>query len=141
MKTPQQLIRFVASTNTKALDTALLLFRIATALMAVHGWSKFANFYEGIDDWPDPLHVGVVTSKALTVFAELFCALLVAVGLFTRAALIPLIFCMIVIVFIIHAGDPFEDIEHGLLYLLAYIALFLTGPGKYSIDALMQRKA
>jgi putative oxidoreductase len=74
------------------------------------------------------LHVGVVASKALTVFAELFCAILIAAGLFTRAAMIPLIICMIVIVFVIHIGDPFEDREHGLLYLLSNISLFLTSP-------------
>ena len=127
--------RLLFSSKVMAIDAALLLFRLATALMAIHGWSKFAHFNEGIEEWPDPLHIGVVASKALTVFAELFCAILVALGLFTRAALIPLIICMIVIFFVIHVGDPFEDIEHGLLYLLAYIALFLTGPGRYSIDA------
>ncbi len=142
MNTPQNSgsrLRLLISSKVMALDAALLLFRLATALMALHGWSKFTDFYNEIEEWPDPLHVGVVTSKALTVFAELFCALLVAAGLFTRAALIPLIICMIVIVFVIHAGDPFEDREHGLLYLLSYIALFLSGPGKYSLDNLWKK--
>ena len=142
MNTPQNSgshLRLLISSKVMALDAALLLFRLATALMALHGWSKFSNFYTEIEEWPDPLHVGVVASKALTVFAELFCAILVAAGLFTRAALIPLIICMIVIVFVIHAGDPFEDREHGLLYLLSYIALFLSGPGKYSLDNLWKK--
>jgi len=136
---PGGLLRQLVSSNILALDAALLIFRLATALMALHGWSKFSDFYDGIEEWPDPLHVGPVASKALTVFAELFCALLVAAGLFTRAALIPLILCMIVIVFVIHAGDPFEDREHGLLYLLSYVALFLTGPGKYSVDRVLRK--
>jgi len=140
MKTPQRLFQFVASSNVVALDAALLLFRLAAALMALHGWSKYADFYTEIEEWPDPLHVGPVASKALTVFAELVCALMVGVGLFTRAALIPLIICMIMIVFVIHAGDPFEDREHGLLYLFLYVALFLTGPGKYSVDGLRNKK-
>jgi putative oxidoreductase len=81
--------------------------------------------------------VGPVASKGLTVFAELFCSIFVVVGLFTRFALIPLIICMVVIVFVVHSGDPFGDKESGLIYLLMYLTLFLTGPGKYSLDRMM----
>ena len=84
MNTPQNSgshLRLLISSKVMALDAALLLFRLATALMALHGWSKFSNFYTEIEEWPDPLHVGVVASKALTVFAELFCAMLVAARL------------------------------------------------------------
>lgn len=139
MKIPRRLIQFLLYSNTIALDAALLLFRLAAALMALHGWSKYADFYTEIEEWPDPLNVGPVASKALTVFAEFVCALMVGIGLLTRAALIPLIICMIVIVFVIHAGDPFEDREHGLLYLFLYVSLFLTGPGKYSVDGLIKK--
>jgi putative oxidoreductase len=83
--------------------------------------------------------VGVATSYALTVFAELFCTLFLVIGLFTRAALIPLIILMLVIVFDIHGDEPFADREHGLMYLLLYIALLFTGPGNYSLDRLIQK--
>jgi putative oxidoreductase len=46
---------------------------------------------------------------------------------------------MLVIIFVIHGEDPFADREHALLYLLSYIALFFTGPGKYSVDNLVQK--
>jgi len=49
--------------------------------------------------------------------------------------LLPLIFTMFTIVFIVHANDPFSKQELGLLYLLPYITIFFTGPGKYSVDA------
>lgn len=55
-------------------------------------------------------------------------------GLWTRAALIPLIINMSVIVFIAHAGDPFGRKEIGLFFLITFVVLFLTGPGKYSMD-------
>jgi putative oxidoreductase len=41
---------------------------------------------------------------------------------------------MLVAAFVAHAGDPFGKKEMALLYLLVYITLFITGPGKYSID-------
>ena len=127
------------SAKAWATDAGLFILRLSCALMALHGWDKFADFYDGIADWPDPFHVGTVVSKGLTVFAELFCTLFVALGLFTRYALIPLIVCMLVIVFVIHAGDPLGEREHGLLYLLGYLTLMLNGPGKYSLDWLIRK--
>jgi putative oxidoreductase len=67
------------------------------------------------------------------------CGVLVAAGLFTRLALIPLIVTMAVAVFIIHADDPFGDKEHALLFLVPYVALLFTGPGKWSLDALVRK--
>lgn len=123
-----------------SLDLGLLLLRLSCSLMLLHGWAKFQNFSKDAADWPDPFHVGHTMSFALTVFAELFCTVFVMLGLFTRFALIPLIICLVVIVWVIHREDPFSDKEHGLLYLLSYLALMLTGPGKFSLDRLFGRK-
>jgi putative oxidoreductase len=82
----------------------------------------------------DPIGVGEEASLILTVFAEFVCGILLAIGLFTRAALVPLMVTMVVAVFIIHADDPFSKQEFGLLYLIPYVTLFLTGPGKLSLD-------
>jgi putative oxidoreductase len=59
---------------------------------------------------------------------------LLILGLATRLAIIPLIILMIVAVFIVHGNDGFEKQEIGLLFLVAYLFLLVTGPGKYSID-------
>ncbi|HAD34033.1 MAG TPA: DoxX family protein [Chitinophagaceae bacterium] len=115
-------------------DLGLLIIRLVCGLMAHHGWAKFDDFADGSGEWPDPFHVGPAVSKGLTVFAELFCTVLVVFGILTRPALIPLIICMLVIVFMVHGEDSFADREHPLMYLLLYLALFITGPGKYSID-------
>jgi putative oxidoreductase len=128
------------STNAYSYDLGLFALRLACSLMLLHGWPKFTDFSEGIKDWPDPFHVGPTVSYALTVFAELFCSVFVVLGLFTRIALVPLIICLIVIVFNVHGGDPLEDKEHGLLYLLAYLSLFFTGPGRYSLDSLIETR-
>jgi putative oxidoreductase len=136
----KNLIQKLFSPDAWSVDTGILLLRMSCALMLLHGWSKFTNFSEDSPEWPDPLHVGSTVSCALTVFAELFCTLFVVIGLFSRLALIPLIVLMIVIVFVIHSGDPFPDREHALMYLLSYLALFFTGPGKYSLDRFLFQK-
>jgi putative oxidoreductase len=133
--------RNLLSSKPWASDTGIFILRLSCALMALHGWGKFNDFYDGIGNWPDPLHVGKVASKGLTVFAELICTVFLVFGLFTRLALIPLIVCMLVIVFVIHAEDPIGEKEHALLYLLTYLTLMFTGPGKYSLDRLIRRSS
>ncbi len=133
------LMQNLFSAKTWFFDLGVLLLRLSSGLMLLHGWSKFTNFSEGIKDWPDPFHVGVTVSYALTVFAELFCTIFLVFGLFTRVALIPLIVLMLVIVFIIHSGESFTDREHAIMYLMLYISLLFTGPGKYSFDKLIQK--
>jgi len=132
--------RSLLTSGAWSFDTGVLLLRLTCALMLLHGWPKFTGFSENSSNWPDPFHVGSTASYALTVFAELFCTLFVVAGLWTRLALIPLVICMVVIVFVIHAGDPFGDREHPLMYLLLYLTLMITGPGKYSLDRLIQNR-
>ncbi len=115
---------------------AILILRVGFALLLIpHGYDKLQEFLAGHHDFPDPLHVTPIVSHGLTIFAEFFCSVLLFLGLFTRPALIVLIACMAIIVFFIHGNDPLGDKEHALLYLLAYISIFLTGAGKYSLDA------
>ncbi len=128
------------STNTYSFDLGVLILRLICGLMLLHGWSKFTNYYEGIKDFPDPFLLGMKVSYSFTVFAELFCTIFLLLGLFTRLALIPLVVLMLVIVFIIHSGESLADREHAIIYLLAYISLFITGPGKYSLDQIIKKK-
>ena len=130
----KSLMQKLWSVEAWSIDTGLLLLRIGCALMLLHGWPKFTNFSEGSLDWPDPFCVGATVSYSLTVFAELFCTLLLLLGLFSRLALIPLIILMVVIVFHIHGEDTLADREHAILYLMCYGTLLFTGPGKYSLD-------
>lgn len=122
-----------------AFDLYLLILRLAGGLMILHGTPKLMNFATRMDDFSDPLGIGSVASLALCIFAEFFCTVFIVVGAFTRLALIPLLINMLVAVFIVHGGDPVSDRELGIFYLLVYLALFFSGPGKYSVDGL--RKA
>jgi putative oxidoreductase len=127
--------------QTPQTDYGLLILRIGISFfMARHGYDKLQNLLAGSTDFPDPLHVGGQLSLALTVLAEFFCSILLALGLFTRFALIPLIICMVVIVFVVSAKESLDDKEHALLFLVAYIVLFCTGAGKFSVDDRLFKK-
>ncbi len=128
------------SVRPLSLDLGLLVVRMSLALfMLSHGYPKLANFTDRMDRFSDPYGLGSPVSLALAVFAEFFCSILLALGLFTRFALVPLIVTMATVVFVVHAGDPFGDREKALLFLLPYLALFFTGPGKFSIDGLIKK--
>lgn len=130
-----------ASWRGRAEDLALLLLRLGFGGVMIygHGWAKLTGFGERAAGFPDPLGVGTATSLGLAVFAEVFCAAAVVLGLLTRWAVLPLVVTMIVAVFVVHADDPFRRQELGLLYLVAFVVLWLKGPGRWSIDARLRR--
>lgn len=136
-------IRSLFNTNVidSRLSLALLLLRVGiSAFMLTHGLAKLGKFSQpGPVEFGDPLHVGPTASLGLAVFAEVVCSVLLILGLATRLATIPLIITMVVAVLVVHQADSFGDKELALLYLLAYVVLFLTGPGKYSVDQRLQR--
>ena len=115
---------------------AFLRVTLCLTMLLSHGIPKLGGF-PGLQ-FPDPLGVGSQLSWGLAVFAEVICSILLLLGLWTRMVLMPLIITMVVAVFIFHSGDPFAKKELGLLYLIGYITLFLSGPGKYSVDRKIQ---
>ena len=56
------------------------------------------------------------------------------IGFKTRLSSIFPIITMFVAYVIRHDGDPFSKKEKSFIYLIAFITIFFTGPGKYSID-------
>lgn len=127
---------------SKNIDLSLLILRIAGgALMLTHGISKIAPLF-GTDpiQFPDPIGLGATTSLALTVFAEVFCAALLILGLATRFAAIPLLITMLVAVFVVHIADPFANQELPLLYASIYLVILIAGAGKFSIDNMVFNK-
>jgi len=77
----------------------------------------------------------------LTVFAELFCSLAPVFGFITRGSAIPLIIAMLTAALVIHGDDPRGKKELALLYLAPYVTLLFAGPGKYSLDRIISRRA
>jgi len=118
-----------------ASSIGLLLLRLALGgFMLTHGLKKLSNFETISAKFMSFLGLGGGISLGLAVFAEVGCALLILLGLFTRLATIPLIITMLVAAFIAHGADPFGKKEMALLYLFGYACLAFIGPGKFSID-------
>lgn len=122
----------------------LLILRVGIGgFMATHGFGKLQMLLSGdYSMWQDPIGVGVTASLALAVFGEFVCPLLVMTGLATRLAAIPPAITMAVAAFVIHAGDPWTmgpgaSKEPALLFLIPFLALVFTGPGRLSLDALI----
>lgn len=121
--------------------TVLLLRLVAGGFMLTHGLGKLYKLF-GDDpiQFADPLGVGVTASLALTVFAEVLCALFLIVGFATRLSAIPLLITMLVAAFIVHANDGFGKQELPLLYAINYLVIAISGAGKYSVDQLIFKR-
>lgn len=124
-------------------NVGLLVLRLAVALPLglTHGWNTFSGLLEnGGGNYPDPLGLGSAATMALMGFAEFFCALAVALGIFTRLSVLPLVIGFFVAVFIHHSGDTFGQKETAWLYFWAFSTILLLGPGRYSIDGWLIKK-
>ncbi len=125
-------------------SVGLLIIRVTVGLtMALlHGWPKLANFSERTETFADPLGLGSTVSLVLAMGAEFFCSLLLVVGLFSRAAAVPLLFTMFVIVFLVQAGNDLAGTsrELALVFGFCYLTLIFTGPGRFSLDHLLMKR-
>ena len=131
------------SHSTLNLDAGILIFRVAISLLMLsHGFPKLMKFFaEEPVAFANVFGLGTIVSLSLTVFAEVFCSILLFLGLGTRLALIPLILTMAIVIFHIHAEDPLAVKEKAILFLLSYLILFFTGSGRYSLDNLIYGKS
>lgn len=141
---PLLIIRFLFSVNFLRLsflpvsvDFGLLILRLVSggAMFWLHGKDKFTAWSKLKLKFSDII-VNSEISLGLTIFAELVCAGLLILGLFGRFAALILAITMGVAFFKVHkmklSGEGSGEL--ALLYLMAYVALVLAGPGKFSVD-------
>jgi len=126
-------------------DAGILVLRVFTSLSLFlkHGVEKIFTFGEMSKVFSDPLHIGHAPSLVLAMLSDSICSLLILVGFGTRWAC-AYSFCVIAVAwgwrhnflfFGAHgAGDHGELI---VLYLAALLAVFVAGPGRYSVDAIL----
>ena len=122
-------------------NVASLILRLTFGLLLFinHGLDKIRHFGNLEYSFPDPFHIGHRWSLVLAVFAEVFCSLLLTLGLFTRIIALFLVIEMAVAAFLIHRGQSLTVHEPALLYLTAFFSLLLVGPGRISVDGMMGR--
>jgi putative oxidoreductase len=146
-------------------DLGLLVFRVMVniSLFAHHGWEKISGFSHMAQHFMDPIHIGVIPSLAVATFADAICAVLIMLGVATRAASFFVLANLAVVYFIVHnalgigflnsapptgmtampgmpgGGGPMpggggDHLELVFVYLACYLLLTLVGGGAYSLD-------
>lgn len=123
-----------------AFNTALLLIRICFGglMFLNHGLPKLMKFSTLQYKFGTFFGMGSRFSLIMVIFAEVFCSLFLVIGLFSRLVSIPLLITMVVAFFIAHHGLAGEG-EMAALYLTAYFLILLVGPGKISVDGLINK--
>ena len=117
-------------------DLALLILRLGFGgLMLTHGIPKISMLSDP-SQFGDPIGLGPTVSLILTLIGEVVAPILIIVGYKTKWAAIPAAITMLVAAFIVHAEDDLGTKEKALLYLTAFIVVFLAGAGKHSLDGL-----
>ncbi|MFH2036159.1 MAG: DoxX family protein [Candidatus Zixiibacteriota bacterium] len=130
-------------------DWGLLVIRlgIGLSMMTLHGYGKLTAGPEmwtklggqmpsfGIDFLP-------VFWGFMAMFSEFFASLLIILGLFFRPAALLLVFTMMVAA-ITHLNMPagseragISGASHALEFMIVFLGLYFTGPGKFSISSL-----
>jgi putative oxidoreductase len=119
-------------------NLSIFLLRISLGILIClnHGLPKLANYSTWRRDFYNPFHIGSGLTLALSIFAEVFAAMLLVLGLFSRLSAFILVINMLFASFIYHRGHPIDTYENALLYLAGFLCILLVGPGKISVDGI-----
>ena len=128
----------------RSADVALLLLRVwfGGSMLLLFGWSKLINFSSMAPNFGDPIGIGKTPSLVLVVFAEVVCSAMLVLGLFTRVAALVIAINMGVAFWLAHGGKLSGPGNGAMafLFLGVYLALFVAGGGKFSLDAKLGAK-
>lgn len=136
------MLKALLSSNT-ILNKWFIIIRIIAGVMIVrYGWEVFNKVkMDGNIAWLTDLHFPAAISMAyLGKSAELLGGLFWVFGLFTRFAAIILIVDMLVIIFIMGAGNIFGDEQLPFLLMTLFICFLFQGGGEWSLDHLVFNK-
>ncbi|MBQ6880597.1 MAG: DoxX family protein [Bacteroidales bacterium] len=124
----------------KGISLLILFMRVIFGvLFFTHGLDKMMNFNELVQNYPSIIGLGSYMTLMVTIFCEFCCSLFLISGLLVRIMTIPMIIAMGVAFFDVHDAMMPEG-ELALIYFIMFIVLFVTGPGRFSIDYLIDSK-
>lgn len=116
---------------------AMLVFRILIAfeLFRVHGMKKFRSDKNGhMENVPNPFNMPDKLNRLIATFADTVVPFLIALGVFTRLAVLPTIGVTAIGYFVVHRNDSLEVRDVPYMYTLSLLLLLILGPGRYSVD-------
>ncbi|MDR6710543.1 putative oxidoreductase [Pseudomonas hunanensis] len=113
----------------------LLFMRVAAAvlLLLIHGLPKLLDWSSELQRIEDPFGLGASLTLGLAVFAEVFCPLLLILGICARLACLPVIAVLLVALVVVHPEWSLEQGQFAWLFLVLYAGLALTGPGPWVV--------
>ena len=133
---------FLFPKHFRGTGVSLLLLALRVffgVLFLTHGLEKLMNFNSLSYTYPSVLGLGSYTTLMITIFAEFCCSLFLITGLLERLLVVPMIIAMAVAFFDVHDAMMPEG-ELSLIYLIMFFILFITGPGKFSVDYLIDSR-
>jgi len=127
-------------------DRGLLLMRLALGLIFVmHGGQKlFVMGHAGVTGFMASLGLPVpAISAALLITVEFVGGLALLAGVFTRGTALLIAANMLVATVTVHLANGFflpAGYEFTVTLMLTSLALMMTGPGAYSVDAWLSHR-
>jgi putative oxidoreductase len=128
-------------------DELILAARLLLAtLFLIFGWRKLRDFSGTVDQLVQLGAPMPVLAAAVATFMELPVAFAVAVGVFTRPSALLMFFYTLGTALIGHRYwdktgsdyvDSMDSFYKNLSIMGGFLLLYITGAGKYSIDALL----
>ena len=117
-----------------SIDFGLLLMRVGFSVgLMTHGYGKFLKVIQGNFKFGDPVGIGPTFSLVLATIGEFIAPILIILGWKMRLFSLFPIATMLVAFLFAHDGDPFSKKEKAIMYFVAFVVLYFTGPGKYSL--------
>ena len=112
-------------------------------MLVYHGWEVFdKELMKGYSTWDS---FKGFSSPGFMVYigkgSELIAGILLTLGLLTRVACIIMICTFIYITFFVGHGKFWYDDQHPFMFVMVAFLFFFTGPGSFSIDGLLVKKA
>ena len=124
----------------KGVSLFILVLRLFFGvLFFIHGLDKMMNFSELSVTYPSIFGFGSYMTLMVTIFCEFCCSLFLIAGFLIRIMVLPMIVAMAVAFFDVHDAI-LPGGELALIYMIVFAILYFVGPGRYSVDYLVDMK-
>jgi putative oxidoreductase len=137
------MLKKIFSSGSPVQNNGLATLRIITGLLMIyHGWEIFDT--NKMDEYAQWEVIKTLPAPAFMAYlgkgVELVSGVLLAIGLFTRAAALFMAVIMLFICFKVGNGKFYYEDQHPFLFALLALVFFFAGPVKWSIDHLIFKK-